>query len=122
MAIGADSGESLVRTAQAEHIILADATDDTYTGTWIDVGEYQTACIHVVLTDTGTVQVMGYSGTAAGAGTKPADATDGTQIGSDITSTSVTSILTALPRWLKTKVTAAGDVVSVYGIFRRGSR
>jgi isocitrate dehydrogenase len=122
MAIGADSGESLVRTAQAEHIIFADATDDTYTGTWIDMLEYQTLCVHVVLNDSGTVQVHGFSGTSAGAGTKPADATDGTQIGTDITTTSITSIVTALPRWIKTKVTAAGAALSVYGVARRASR
>lgn len=116
MAIGVDSGEKIVENAAFSHIRLVDASDDTYTGTWVDCGDFQTGHIYVLLTDTGTVQVMGSS-----AATRPTDATDGTQIGTDITATGFTS-LTSLPRFLKTKVTAAGDALSVFGVFRRTSR
>lgn len=109
------NGDTVERLAAFEHIKLIDAVTATTSGQWVDVGEYVAADIEVNLATSATVQVFGSSAAA-----KPANATDGTQIGSNITTDSFTA-LAALPRWLKIKVTAVSGALSVLGVFRRGS-
>ena len=106
-------GQTIERTRLFKHVLLIDAKDDAADGVWIDVSSYVYASIELVLTDTGTVQVRG-----SDSSTRPLNSADGVQIGSNITTNSITN-LASLPRWIKVKVTAAGQALSVLGVFRR---
>ena len=85
------------------HVKLLDAQSAAGNGVWIDVrdwpgrGSIEVSAIEAA----GVVQLM-----ASSAATKPTDATDGTKIGSDITTAGFTAVdLTC--RWIKAKKSAA---------------
>ena len=79
---------------------LLDGVAATSNGTWVDVGAWNRITVDIKGIGSATVQVMGSCEP-----TKPSDATDGRQIGSDITADSLVEITMKL-KWLKVKVAA----------------
>jgi hypothetical protein len=88
------------RHPQFTHVKLIDAAASTDNGVWIDTGQLDHGSIHIIIATTATVQIRG-----SDAATVPANATDGYQVGSDVTATGGFDI-SNLPRWLKAKVSA----------------
>jgi hypothetical protein len=117
MADGANDGTVQVRFHHGENWILIDDEDGaTNTGTWMDASEFSWGSVEIIISDTATVQLMGLDIAA-----KPTDATDGRQIGSDITATQLYS-LEHPPRWIKAKVSAwSAGTVDVRATLRRSS-
>lgn len=107
------NGDEITRNQRTVHVKLVDAVVATTNGAWVDTLDYENGSIHVDIGTTGTVQIMGRNDP-----TRPADGTDGVQIGADITADSLYCI-DRLPRWLKAKVTAVSGALSVYALFRK---
>lgn len=80
--------------------VLLDGVTSTTDGEWVDVTSWQRICIDTLGTFVGTLQLYGSCEP-----TKPANATDGRQIGSDFTAPQLDEI-TAKIKWLKMKVSA----------------
>ena len=80
---------------------LLDAAGATTSGAWVDTRVYgDKAVLHIAGITTATVQIYG-----SNADTQPADATDGVQIGSDLTADGLWDLGT-LPCFVKAKVSA----------------
>jgi hypothetical protein len=90
-------------TKRATNVTLIDAAAGTADGVWIDAMDFAEGSLDVTISATATVQIRG-----SDAATTPADNTHGTQIGSDITSSSQASIV-CCPRWLKARVSSFGS-------------
>jgi hypothetical protein len=101
-------GDINLNTKRAMNATLLDAESSTSDGAWVDAMDFFTGSVDVIISATGTVKLMG-----SDAPTKPADATDGRQIGSDIT-TSSQYTMDAPAHWIKAKVTANTGQIDAY--------
>lgn len=88
-----------------EVLTLLDKSDETVDdGVWFEVGDYLNKTIHVInLTGSGVLQIYG-----ACVPTKPSDATDHMQVGSDITAGESATPVNDRYKWLKTKKSTGG--------------
>jgi hypothetical protein len=103
------------KTPRFEHWNFLDAVTGVDVGDWIETAEFAEGSITITIAVTGTVHVC-----ASDAETKPAAATNGNQVGADITATATYSC-DHLPRWLKIRASAAGGQIDALGTFRRAS-
>lgn len=87
-------------TKKLKEAILLNGVVATATGTWIDVTAWNRITVDILGITTATCQIF-----SSCAPTKPADATDGRQIGSNITADASSEITRKL-KWLKVKVSA----------------
>lgn len=78
---------------------LLDGVTATSDGVWVDCGLFTEGRAHLA-PGTGTLQLRG-----SDEDTKPANNTDGYQIGSDVTAVDDIEVA-VLPRWIKVKVSA----------------
>jgi len=79
---------------------LLDGVASTTNGEWVDVGAWRRITVHIKGITTATCKIMGSCEP-----TKPSDATDGVQLGNDVTADTLYEI-TAKLKWLKVKVSA----------------
>ncbi|MGH6693384.1 MAG: hypothetical protein ACREF4_22170, partial [Gammaproteobacteria bacterium] len=79
---------------------MVDGATTTTTGSWVDWRGYTQGTLDIAIAGTATVQVFGSNATQI-----PADATDGNQIGGNITTGRFTTV-TGPYRWMKVKVQA----------------
>lgn len=85
---------------------LLDGATTTDSGAWIDVRGYKALSVDVAYSTTvgtaspATIQLRGSNAT-----TKPANTTNGAQLGADVTATSIVGITTPV-RWLKAMVSS----------------
>ena len=103
----------VVGTDAAEQWNFLNAVTAADVGDWLEVSEFVDGSITVTIAVTGTVHVC-----ASDATTKPAAATNGNQVGADITATATYSC-DHFPRWLKIRASAAGGQIDAVGTFRR---
>lgn len=107
-------GDNIVPNARLfTAYLLIDAAAGTDNGVWVDTSTLAEGAIQVVISGVATVQIRG-----SDAAVKPANNTDGYQIGSDITASGGFT-LTQSSRWLKAKVsTFASGTVTVTATLR----
>jgi hypothetical protein len=89
------------RNAMLVDIGLGVAIDN---GVWTDTEWYESGTVHVLQSGTSTVQIRGSNASA-----RPAPATTGSQIGSDIVGGTTPDALVAItpwPRWVKVAVSS----------------
>lgn len=87
-------------TKKLKEATLLNAVVATSTGSWIDVTAWNRITVDIKGITTATCQIFGSCEP-----TKPTDATDGRQIGSNITADASSEITRKL-KWLKVKVSA----------------
>ena len=109
-------GDVVLQDRNFQHLQLIDALSGTNNGVWVDTRNYATGSLDLIISASGTCQIMGSDEAA-----KPADASDGRAIGTAITASGIYSI-TELPAWLKVKVTANTGTVNVAGVLRPAIR
>lgn len=103
------SGDKRSTKDGLRHWTLLDGVAATDNGVWIDTEEHRLAgVIDISGMTVATVQIYGSNAFA-----KPANATDGRQIGVDIVADTLLEI-GALPRWVKTKISAwtSGTIIA----------
>jgi len=103
----------LERTPRWEHWQFLNGVTAADLGDWIDTADFAEGSITITIAVTGTVHVC-----ALDTEDQPAAATNGNQVGANITA-SETYSCEHLPRWLKIRCSAAGGAVSARGVFRR---
>lgn len=92
-------------------IVFLDAVTATDNGKWFRLDPLSNISIDISGITTATVQIFG-----SNASTQPSDATDGRQIGFDVTSDSIVSITTPI-KYLKVKVSAyTSGTISARGL------
>lgn len=95
------NGDVVLNDKEFRHWALQDGTGATSNGAWVDAGPYRKeAALDVSGITTATVQIFG-----SNEKTKPADGTDGRQIGTDITANTYRDV-GPLTRWVKAKISA----------------
>ncbi len=90
---------------------LLSSVTGTNTGTWKEVTGWSRITIDILGITTATCQIFGSCEP-----TKPADATDGRQIGSDVTANAMSEITRKL-KWIKVKVSAyTAGTINAYAV------
>lgn len=91
------------------HYVLHDGATSAEDGTWVDVRAWRRISLQLTITNA-TCQVRGSL-----AATKPANTTDGVQIGSDISADCIVSLPDKYA-WIKIKITSITGTLTAYAM------